>query len=255
MYAEAEGRIGHRQQVAAAILSTGRRTAGSHGSAAYLHGLPYCELPPRVTVTSEPRNPSPRDYRGLHSYAAALPPDHSCALDGVEVTTVARTLVDLARTLADRDGLIRIDGAMHACRVTREQLAEVLAGCAGWPGVRKARELVGFADPLCESPLESLARLLFHRGGLPPPETQVPLLLPYGQIARPDFLWRKQRTVVEADGMGKYVSCAVLAQEKTRQEQLEELGLIVVRVSWAQVTGRQADTIGRIQRAFGRGLG
>ena len=58
---------------------------------------------------------------------------------------------------------------------------------------------------------------------------------------------------MEADGRLKYGEAAALWQEKLRQERIEDLGYAVVRVTWAQVTQRPAETVARVLRGFGRG--
>ncbi len=80
---------------------------------------------------------------------------------GVPVTTVARTVGDLARTDPPA-GLMAADAALRHGLVTTAELDRVLVGMAGWPGVRRARVVAGLASPLAESPLESLTRWVVH---------------------------------------------------------------------------------------------
>ncbi len=119
------------------------------------------------------------------------------------VTTVARTVIDLARTSSFRAGVVTADNALHRGRTTKDELAAVLADCRRWRGSRAAAAVVEFADRKSESALESVGRVVFRDLRLPPPELQVWLGRDEDAV-RVDFLWRRYRTVVEVDGAVKY---------------------------------------------------
>jgi hypothetical protein len=90
-----DGRLQHRLAAAAVVRSlpgvvvTGR-------SAAVLHGLPVSPGA-SVQVTRQPHSPGTRGAAGVHVHRAALPWKHVSSLHGLPLTTVARTVVDLAR--------------------------------------------------------------------------------------------------------------------------------------------------------------
>ena len=88
---------------------------------------------------------------------------------------------------------------------------------------------------------------------LPAPETQVEVWRDGRFVALVDFLFREQRTVGEADGMGKYDRPGALRAEKLREEDLRRCGLEVVRNTWDEVwhaSGR-AELAQRVREAFG----
>jgi Transcriptional regulator, AbiEi antitoxin/Protein of unknown function (DUF559) len=240
-------------EAAAAWLSLGRRPVLSHTSAALLHRL---VLPddPVVQLTADPRTLRSRRGDGFLLHAATLAPHHTAEVDGLPVTSVARTVVDLGRRLPFQQAVVLADDALHRRLVEREELERVLRDCAVWPRVRRAALVVAASDELAESPLETLCRLLFARHGLPPPDRQTLIIDPRdGWHARVDFCWPSHRTVVEADGRLKYSTPADLWDEKLRQERIEEVGYAVLRVTWAQVTREPAATVARVLRAFLRG--
>jgi hypothetical protein len=235
--------------VAGVLALTG--AAVSHEVAALLHDLPLLRPAREAAVTSPRPVRTPKRTGELRVHAAALPPGHLTSVSGVPVTSAARTVVDLARWLGLRPGVVTADAALRTGAVTRSELVGVLRDCRGWPGVRTARRTVDFADGAAESPLESVCRVAFAQQGLPPPLLQA-WLRDAVWTARVDFLWERQRTVVEADGLVKYDEPGALRAEKLRQERIEELGYTVVRVSWAQISAAPALVADRIRRAFWR---
>jgi hypothetical protein len=125
-----------------------------------------------------------------------------------------------------------------------------------------ARRVVAFADERAESPLESLDRVAFAEGDLPRPLTQVNIYAPNGLwLARSDFAFEAQRTVVEPDGLAKYripdgrpvptwVDDA-LVKEKERETGIRRCGLEVVRNDWDEAFHRPADLCERVRQHFG----
>ena len=236
---------------AGAVRALGGDVVVSHETAARLLGLPLLTDPLIVSVTRTAG--SSRVLARLRVHVAALPAEHLRPLGGLTVTTAARTVIDLARRLPYQEALVVADAALNRGMARPADLHDVLVRCATWPGIRRAARVVRDVDGRAESPLETLGRILFARHLLPPP-------VPQGVVgdgldgwwARVDFLWPEQRTVVEADGRAKYESLDDLWDEKLRQERIEELGYVVRRVTWAQVTRQPAATAARIRRALDR---
>jgi very-short-patch-repair endonuclease len=192
----------------------------------------------------------------MHVHYAALAAGHITQHDGVPVTTVARTVIDVARASRFRAGVVTADSALRRRRTTREELAAVLADCARWPGVSTAAAVVAFADRRSESALESVARVVFRDCGLPPPELQV--WLGSDEPVRVDFLWREFRTIAEVDGAIKYTEFAAdpgwrAIGQLRRDSYLRELGYEVVHLSWDDITRDQERVAAVIRAAFRRG--
>lgn len=252
--AEAEADAGalHAVAIRAGLLRT-HGAAASGTSAARLHGLPLlCPPPAGVELTRSTRG-TPTSYPGLRIKVAALPVEHVTSRHGVPVTTAARTIVDLGRTLPWPQAVVLADAAVHSGLTTVADLGHVLSCCAGWPGVRAASRAIDFADATAESPLESLTRVFFADHGIEPPVSQHWLGDPRGPIGRVDFYWPRHRTIAEADGLLKYADEGALRAEKLRQERLEQAGFVVVRLTWHDVTRTPERSAARLHFAFARG--
>lgn len=168
------------------------------------------------------------------------------------MTSVARTVVDLARSTSFRSGVVAADSALYRRKMSRAELDAVIAACRRWPGIDRARRVAAFCDEKSESPFESVARVAFHEFGLPRPELQVWVGGDHGPIGRADFLWRQQRTIAEAGGALKYADPDRARQQLHRDADLRDAGFEVVHFSWRELTSSPGQVICRIRAAFER---
>jgi Protein of unknown function (DUF559) len=246
----------HLLRVAAALAVTGSRSAGSHRSAARVYGLGLVGLGPEPTaeITRSPGERAGHANRsGALVHVAALPAGHVVSYRGVPVTSVPRTVVDLARTLPFAQGVAVADSALYAGLTSKSELAAVIVDCPRWPGLQRAREVTVFSDARSESVLESLSRTVFHQAGLPPPDLQVWVGDDGEIIGRVDFLWRRYNTIGEADGAAKYQTPARARTQLERDARLRTAGYEVVHFTWPQITRAPAQVVDEIQVAFRRG--
>jgi hypothetical protein len=241
-------------QTVAALAVSGPGAVASHQSAALLYGIDLLGKPGgKVTVTGSPDH----GWRGrpwIHLHAAELPASHVTAASGFPMTTAARTVIDLARELDFRSGVVAADSALHRTLTTKDELGAVLAACPRWRGVRRAAEVVEFADMRAESPLESIARVVFRDCGLPPPDLQVWLGGVVEPVGRVDFYWQRYRTVAEVDGDLKYQDPARAKAQLKRDALLRADGYEVVHFDWQEITGQPDYVAAIVREAFRRGL-
>ena len=234
--------------------------AGWHAarrSAAIAMDLPLIGRVPDVPqlVTDKPSRPTSR-----HRKVATLPPGQTGVRDGIPLTSLALTAVDLGRTESFLSAVVVTD-AVLGIGVRPELLEEVLERMDRWPGVVTAREVLAFADGRAESALESLSRVRCHERQLPSPELQVEVYLGDRFLGRVDKLWRAQGVVGEDDGMGKFGDTDDERQESFRTTynrglSLEDTGLVVARWDWDTAwRDRGAKLEERVQRAFSRAAG
>ena len=250
----------------AAAKSVGTGTALSHTSALVLHGLPVHEMDTRRVTTTRHR-PGSGSRRGRSTICHNL--DLAGAVtevDGIPVTSPARTIVDVARTSPFTGAVCAADEALRRELCGPADLAVELEAAAGRVGIARARAVVAFADAGAQSVLESASRVMISRAGLPMPELQREFILSDGTSAFVDMYWEEWGLVGEADGTGKYgidddeVDVRKkLRDEKRRQNDIESLGNIVRRWQWEDYQcGRIVPVIRealRIQESLGRGPG
>jgi very-short-patch-repair endonuclease/predicted transcriptional regulator of viral defense system len=245
----------HALAAAAAVRRAGAGAAASHHSAAVIHRLDLLSRPDSGTValTRSPHGSRSRsDRAGAVVHIADLPPEQVTCRLGVQVTTVARTVIDLARTLPFADGVVVADAALQAKKAARAELDSVLAACARWPGVRRAERVAAFSDHRAESALESAARVVFYEHGLPAPKLQAWVGDAEQMIGRADFFWPEHQTVAEADGAVKYATPERAVRQLGRDALLRAGGFEVVHFTWREIMTVPWQVVASIRAAFTR---
>ena len=241
----------------------------SHQSAAVWWRLPHPgfsdwhEASPAVIVVGD--NARHRPGPAVH-HLGALPRSHVTRDDdGYDVTTVARTAVDLAAGLPLPDALVVLDGA--ARRIVEALVTDArrrdyanprLAGHAREllleaASVRRPAGLsrvIGVTDPARESVAESLTAGHLHLSDLPVPLYQAAIPSPGGDLF-PDFYWPEHNLIGEVDGKVKYLDPAEVIREKKREQLLRDLGYRIVRWLASEIMLHPAIVLARIGRALG----
>ncbi|MGY1601064.1 hypothetical protein [Geodermatophilus sp. SYSU D00815] len=250
----------HRLLVHATLSQLRRPAVVSHQSAAVLHGLPLWGVRlDRVHVTRRP--PAWNDTSPvLVAHVARLRDDEVREVDGVAVTSVVRTALDLARSLPHEAAVVVLDAALHAQRLAAEELRTRLLDAVGAPGSRAAARAVRFADGRSESVGESRSRVLLARLGLAPSGLQFRIHTPEGRfVARTDFVWEEHGLVGEFDGRVKYGRALrpgqepgdAVFEEKRREDAIRAEGHPVVRWTWGEL--QRPQVLGaRVERALRR---
>lgn len=204
----------------------------SHRSAALLLGLPVFLRNDTLVEVVRTMGGHATTTTRLHARAAVLQPEDEHCIDGLPVTSLTRTTLDLVRTLPFAQAVMVADAALRLGANRDVLLGRLQPG----RGCRMAERALLFADAASESAGESESRAVIAGAGLPVPELQVEIRDGRGHfVARPDFLWRGKRVVGEYDGEGKYSGAFGVAPsqafrlEKERQAALEGLGYFVLR--------------------------
>jgi hypothetical protein len=244
----------HRRLIHAVLNSMGPASvAVSHQSALVLHSVPVWDLDLAEVQLSRLSGRRAGLISGVRHHRGRLVAADLTEIDGLIATTMPRALVETACTTSFESAVVSIDAAVHSGLVSTATMLRMLDVVEFWPGSPTARAALAFCDQRSESVGESRLRVLMHNQGLPAPLLQVVFMDADGFVARVDFYFSDQETVVEFDGLVKYAggSPEVLVEEKLREDRLRALGVEVVRVTWSDLD-RPADVAARIRRAFTR---
>lgn len=234
--------VDHRVRLAAALAEAAPLTAASHVSAALLWRLPLRDPVPVVWLTRDGHGGG-HDRTGVHTVLAALDETDVCQVDGFRATSLARTVVDVARTRDRVESVMVADAALHL-GLDRADLLRVVDGMRRWPGIAGARRVVEFADGRSESPYESWTRVRIADMGLPAPVLQHEVHTPSGRfVARVDLALPEHRLAIEYDGEAKYDELVrgrmtpgeAFAREKRRDRALQAEGWTVLHLSKREV--------------------
>ena len=204
----------------------------SFHAAAALWGLPILGVWPEhidVTVRSDAGGSSALVRR--HHVRGVPPADY---VSGLPVTSVARTVVDLARCTPFASALVTADAALRGGKCGMAQLAaEVAALSPRAIGRRMATRVVHLADLRSGSEGESLSRARMFEMGFPQPELQVPLLQGDRRRAYGDFGWGDLigefdgRVKYRADGYSGGAVEEVVWREKVREDAIRRTHRVV----------------------------
>lgn len=236
-----DARERHGFRVTAELTRVAPDAAVSHASAAVLYGLPVWHVPLGLVHVTKPRRSGGRRTGRLYVHTAPLRVDEIETVRGKRVTSPARTVADLARTLPFEPALVIADAALHGGLVTPGELADAVRRVTGWRGAPAARRVVAFADGLAESVGESRSRVAIAHAGLPPPVPQWELAGHDGVLlGRVDFWWPDHGLVGEFDGRVKYGRplrpgqdpSEVVFAEKLREDAIRAQGYRFVRWTW-----------------------
>lgn len=215
------------------------REVFSHLSAALVHGLPIA-YPAEKRVEVFRPNVS-RKYRYLHVRNRTVPSAHRKMVGIHAVTTLERTLIDVARDHKPDLAVPMLDEAIRRRLTTRRRIEAVLAECPEARGDAAVRLALDLTDARREAPSESIAAVRFFEHGITGFEPQVELVGADGQlIARVDFCSRDAKLIIEIDGLEKYTMNgrsprASIAAEKSREAALEVLGYKVIRLTYGEL--------------------
>lgn len=270
--AELDGAGRHLAEVEAMVPRLVGEPVVSHVSAAVVHGLPFWHSEmPAVHVTRD-RSAKARHGPHLQAHRAVLHDSEVVIVGGLRVTSVARTVIDCARTLPFENAVVLADAALHRGVVTRADLEAQVRRHARVPWGKLADGVVAFADLRSTSVGTSLSRVALHTAGLPAPQVDFDIVDGDGACrGRSDFGYPGPRVLGEFDGweeFGRLLGPAadrdgahrdsahnrahrdrVIAAERVRHRQLLAAGWRVVRWTWGDLA-RPAAMIGRMRQAL-----
>jgi very-short-patch-repair endonuclease len=223
--------VGHRPpsplaRAMAAVLACGPGAVLSHRSAAALWEIAARhDGPVDVTARTNREHPGVRVHR-----SRTLHPEDVTTHFGIRVTTPARTLLDIAETTDDRTLMRAVNDARIKWRVTRHDLAALLARSPGRRAAKRLRPFVHHATGPTRSDLEDAFLAFVDRFELPRPEVNQAIA---GHEV--DIVWREHRLVVELDSREFHDGDEPFETDRDRDADLLAAGFPVVRVTWRRL--------------------
>lgn len=255
------------QQIWIKLLAGGPGAVVGLRSAAALHGLRGMHR--IATDVVQPEETVPNAKPRTSRRTTRLPSSHVTVIEGFPVTTIERTLFDLAgitsqwRRRSGRSYLTEarverlVENALSQKLVTVGSLRQVhlsLAG-RGRAGSRLMRQLLDERSGTyvaTESELEDAFLALVDEFGLPAPSRQVHLGNAAEHIGRVDFHYEHARLVVEADSQAFHGQRTQMIHDHQRDLQLLAGGWQVLRIDWWQLTEDRVRVAGLLRQILER---
>ena len=253
VYSLGTGALGREGRWMASVLGAGEGALLSHRSAAYLHGLlaPGSGAIEVLRKNSEAHSKRSRPTAGAAGFSMVvrsttrLPTGDVAEVSGIPVTSVARTLLDLAAVSDLRRTKSALIEAERLRAVSRSDLEETIERGRGWHGVKRLRRALNELDPTeaeTRSDLEVEMLRLCREYRIPRPAVNVAV----GDFVV-DFLWREARLIAEVDGFEFHGSRTMFRRDRRRDVDLQLLGYRVSRFSHRDVVVDAATTAAKLK--------
>jgi hypothetical protein len=216
-----------RDRAVAAWLWSGKDAVVAGVSAAALLGAEWIDPHAPAELVSDRTRPPPLIITRNDTLLAG----ETAFVDGVSVTSPARTAFDLGRRPGLSSAVARLDALARATGIRVEDVEALAAVHPGARGMKQLRRALPLLDAGAESPQETKTRLVLIDGGLPIPQTQIVVRNVWGAVlARIDMGWKNWLVGVEYDGAQHWTDPRVRAKDIERTAELERLGWRLVRV-------------------------
>jgi very-short-patch-repair endonuclease len=241
VYAVGHTGLSPQAECLAGVLARGHKALLSHRSAAWLWGIERGFVRPvEVSVPWRGRGRQP-----LHvHHCPALREEDATSIDGIPVTAVPRTLLDLAASAPPRrlergvESTERL-GLLDLGQV--ERLLEDVKGHAGRGRLRRA--LTIYHDPsFTRSAGERRLLALIRKAGLPRPAVNT-----FVEGFELDMYWEMERFAVELDGWEAHRTRAAFESDRLRQEELKLADIEMIRVTGRRLQSQPDEIIERLK--------
>lgn len=223
---------GHRM---AAVLACGCGAVLSHASAAALWGIRHF-AGALIHVTT---NKKWRSSDSIRRHFSSLPEDERAFAEGIPVTTVPRTIFDLAAGCTTDQVQALIRESEYQRLYDRLSLADLLERYPRRRGAPRVREALAQIEDVPsgrpKSPLEERFLPFLRRYELPRPRLNDWIVLDENRRYQVDCHWPGTGQIVELDSWEGHGTRSAFRRDRTRDRHLRVAGYSVTRVSWAQL--------------------
>jgi very-short-patch-repair endonuclease len=225
---------------AGAILALDGRAVLSHRTAATIWGIVPARPGDPIQVTL--LNARSNGRHGVEVHRQALPNRDIRTRHGLQLTSPARTIRDLAATAPEE-----LDEAINEAQIRRLMTTKELRNLLALPqcGVRAFRQALDEAPGMTRSQAERRLLELIEQAGLPPPRTNVKVA---GHEV--DLHWPDHNLVVEFDSWTYHSTRAAFERDRRRDADLQLAGQRVMRVTHRQLSGEPIPLIARCAAAL-----
>ena len=243
-------RVGHRApcleaHYLAAVKACGEGAALSGLAAAHLWGI--TKQQPRVPEVTAPTE---RRIEGIRTHRArgGLDPREVASFEGIPLTTVARTLVDVAASLEPAVLAVACHEAGGRHGTTPREIEAVLARRPNARGANRLRRVLHGETKVALSRLEALFLELVRKAGLQPPEMN---RLAGGR--RVDCRWPQYGLTVELDSYRFHNSRHAWEQDRKREREAYARGDNFRRFTWEDLVERPQMIIAELRALLAAG--
>ncbi len=199
----------------AALLACGEGAVLADRSAGQLWRLRKGPLFPITVFTVGDRG---RKRDRISTRRVALPPSETMLVEGIGVTTPARTIVDLNAGLAPQARRMLVERAQDLHRFTPSVIRRTLSAHPRQPGRRPLLDFLDLLEPAADGTRSHLERLFLPLARQA--KLGTPLINERIEGRRRDFAWPDGRLVVEVDGYAYHSSRAAIRRDKARDREL-----------------------------------
>jgi very-short-patch-repair endonuclease len=248
VYAVSRSPLSTRGKYLAAVIASGPGAALSHRAAADLWGIRPASCPSEVTVPDVSR-----EIGGIRVHRTRmLDPQDFTVVDGIPVTSLARTLLDLAAILRPPDLEVVIDRAERANLFDLNAVVDVLERANGKRGTRTLkRVMAAYELSTQKSKLERAFKKLLK----PAADIETPSFnaLTEGETAthEVDALWPDRKLAIQLDGFEFHRTRRDREKDASSDADLELAGYRVMRLTWDDTTVHGRRTLRRLRIALG----
>ena len=209
-------------------LRSRRRGVLAGYSASALHGAKWIDSTRPAAIIDTNRH----TVAGVQAWEERIDDDEVGVVDGIRLTTPARTALDLARRLRLGVAVAAVDALAQATELKMADVDLLVDRYSGRRGMTAARTALALVDGGAQSPKETWLRLLLVRAGFPAVQTQIAVRNEWGWAeAYLDMGWEDIKVAIEYDGDQHRSDRRQYVKDIDRLEMLEQrYGWIVVRV-------------------------
>lgn len=252
VYRVAGAPVTWHSSVLAALLAVPGAVA-SHGTAAALHGLRRAATTAPIEICVAGTTLPELCDIVVHRTTSLEPCDRA-TVDGIAVTSGARTVIDLAGRLDKAERIALVDDAIGARVAIRASLhARATALRSGRKGVGTIAAVTApDAEGEFRSWLERQAARVIRRAGLPQPRWNEPVYADGRLLGVADTVWLPTPVIAEFDGPKFHSAPADLQKDKARDRALTAAGRVVLRFTWEDVVRRPEHVVADIRAALSR---